>query len=370
MACDGVGPSVTCIRLLQGMAESRLKGPFFVNRLRTRRPANLDLRSAVPRLLSTLPYRLYSESASQRAGRMFLEELGPDDIAYLWPSVPLEIYHAVHRLGVPIVGEGINTRMAHARAVLDAAYAAEDLPPGHGITEARIQEEDEKLALTSALFAPSPMVERALANAPISADRILSVSYGADTLETAPRSVSTTDEERPLSVLFVGYGCIRKGLHQLLRAWARAGIEGRLVLAGDIDPTIEQLCQIELARNDVERLGFVHNISAVYNQADIFVMPSFEEGGPQVTYEAAAHGLPIIASEAGGGRLAARSSCTIPIDPASPDSIAEALHQLATDPDGRRARGQANRDAVTIFDWSNVGRDRADQLRTYFARES
>ena len=359
MACDGVGPSYTCMRLLQGMAAANLQGPFFVNRLRVRPPAGLDLRPAVPRAVAALPYRLYAGRSSARAARLFLDDLGPDDIAYLWPSVPLSVYRAVQARGVPIVGEGINTRMAHARALLDALYAAEGLPPGHGITDARIREEEEKLALTSALFAPSPGVQAALAGAPIAPDRILPTSYGTDIPPATPKP----EPGRPLTVLFVGYGCIRKGLHQLLRAWARAGIDGRLLLAGRIEPAVARLCRAELDRADVETVGFVRDVSALYAQADIFVLPSFEEGDPLVTYEAAARGLPIIASPAGGGRLAARTDCTVRIDPHAPDSIAAALQRLAADPDARRARGQASRAAVAAFDWATVGRARAAQLR-------
>ena len=151
MACDGVGPSYTCTRLLQGMDRRNLRGPLYVNRVRAPL-SGLEYRPALPRLLSGLPHKLYADAAVALSARRFLRDIRPGDIAYLWPDVPLELHEAVHARGIPIVGEGINTRMAHAKTVLDAAYADEGLPPGHTITGTRIREEEEKLAMTSAFF--------------------------------------------------------------------------------------------------------------------------------------------------------------------------------------------------------------------------
>ena len=62
-----------------------------------------------------------------------------------------------------------------------------------------------------------------------------------------------------MTVLFVGLACVRKGIHLLLKAWARAKLKGRLVLAGDIDSRGRQRCAEQLNRSDVM---CVHSISA------------------------------------------------------------------------------------------------------------
>ncbi|MGB3246681.1 MAG: glycosyltransferase family 4 protein [Sulfitobacter sp.] len=362
MACDSVGPSYTCTRLLQGMSRNSLSGPLFVNRVRTPL-VGLDYRSSLPGPLAALPYRFVANAASRWTERRYLSAIGDGDIAYLWPAVSLRAYEAIRELGIPIVAEAINTRMEYAREILDAAYAAEGLPPGHGITDARIREENEKLAMTSAIFAPSVSVERSLQDAPVAPENVLPASYGV-ALEY-PRPPRRAVPEAGPTVLFVGYGSIRKGLHQLLRAWAMAGIRGKLVLAGKIEPALKQLCADFLNRADVETLGFVHDVDALYERADIFVLPSFEEGDPLVTYEAAAHGLPIVASSIGAGRIGEETGCVIGVDPFDPETIAAALQQLAGSADDMRDWGYRSRAAVADYDWSQVGGRRADQLAAH-----
>lgn len=363
MACDGVGPSYTCTRLLAGMARGGLSGPLYVNRARVR-IAGIDYRSSVPGVLSRVPYSAYADWASRRAERRFLADLAPGDIAYLWPSVSLATYRTVRARGIPIVGEGINTRMRTARDILDAAYRAEGLAPSHGITDERIREEEEKLALTDVFFAPSPEVERSLAGSPMAPAGILSASYGGDP-RPGPARIRAADG--PPTFLFVGYGCIRKGLHQLLRAWVQADTGGRLVIAGTIEPAVQALCADMLARPDVQTLGFVRDVDSLYAAADVFILPSFEEGDPLVTYEAAAYGLPIIASPMGAGRIGAESDCALLIDPADPATIAVQLQALAHDAEARQRRGDATRAALQRYGWEDVGRNRALLLRDRLA---
>lgn len=359
MACDGVGPSYTCTRLLQGMATRGLHGPLFVDRVRA--PLDgIDYRSSLSGPFAALPYQLIAETAQRRTEHRYLAALRHDDIAYLWPAASLAAYEAARERGLPVVGEGINTRMAHAREVLDAVYAAEGLSPGHGITDARIREENEKLALTTAFFAPSVGVEQSLVGSPIPPENILPTSYGVVLKDAAPPR-RAVPEAGPI-ILFVGYGSLRKGLHQLLKAWAVAGLRGKLVLAGRIEPALQDLCADHLNRPDVELLGFVQNVAPLYESADMFVLPSFEEGDPLVTYEAAAQGLPVIASPAGAGRIGDNTDCIIGIDPAEPESIVEALRQLADDYDYLRERGARCRAAVEDYSWTKVGQRRADAL--------
>jgi glycosyltransferase involved in cell wall biosynthesis len=315
----------------------------------------------MPGSLAWVPYGFYTQFATRRSEQSFLANLTEGDVAYLWPAASLRIYEEVARQGFPIVSEGINTRMAYAKQILDAAYEVEGLAPTHGITDERIRIEDEKLGMTTAIFAPSRGVERSLSDAPVAPENILPSSYGAS-FETAleQQPVFPTD---PPTVLFVGYGCIRKGTHQLLRAWARSGVSGRLLLAGDLEPAVRRLCSNELNREDVVSLGFVRDVERLYKQADMLVLPSFEEGDPLVTYEAAAHGLAILASPMGAGRIGEQAGCVRMIDPADADNIAEALKDLSARPDEIRFLGDLSRTAVRDYEWTRVGARRADLLR-------
>jgi glycosyltransferase involved in cell wall biosynthesis len=83
-----------------------------------------------------------------------------------------------------------------------------------------------------------------------------------------------------------------------------------------------------------ERTAFMHDL-------DIFVMPSFTEGTPNSIIEAMANGKPIIASAVGGipDMIDSESGILVPAGDAS--ALAEAMVQLAQNPQQRIRMGQA-----------------------------
>ncbi|UMA63306.1 glycosyltransferase family 4 protein [Roseivivax marinus] len=360
MAADGVGPSYTCLSLLSGMAATGLSGPCYVARARDR-PADVTVLPTVPRMLNMVPYRHVRGPAARAAERRYLSDLRRGDIAYLWPGASLAAFEAARALDLPVVVDGINTRMADARRILDAAYAAEGLTPAHGITDDRIRDEDDKLALTTHFFAPSPGVEAALATSPLSEEAVISCSYGFDPDRAGAKNGGARRRTRPI-FLFVGRSSIRKGTHQLLRAWERAGVEGELWIAGAIEPVIRTLCAPLLERPDVRCLGFVSDVASLYSQADVFVLPSLEEGDPLVTLEAASCGLPVIASPMGAGRIGSETGCVAMIDPGEPDSIANQLAHFGRSAEMRAEWGGRAHAAATAYTWKKVAKRRAEAL--------
>ncbi len=237
----------------------------------------------------------------------------------------------------------------------------------HGITDSRIAEEEEKLRLARAIFAPSPGVEASLEGTGLASGGVISASYGGYLKAERPSSRNQTD--KPV-FLFVGRLCIRKGVHNLLRAWRGAKVDGTLVLAGSIEPAVERICSDELNRSDVRCVGFVRDVEALYRTADVFVLPSFEEGDPLVTYEAASHGLPIVASTMGAGRIGAETECVVLIDPSDPDTITAALRRLATSLELRREFGKAALTAIRKYEWVDVGAARVAKLSAALERTS
>ncbi|PZQ94875.1 MAG: hypothetical protein DI533_21065 [Cereibacter sphaeroides] len=364
MACDGVGPSFTAARLMQGAYTAGFSADMFVNRYRMPK-TGLPVHVALPGPFGHLPYRRVEALASRLIEARYEASLAEGDIAYLFPAVSLQLHETLQRRGVPIVLEGINTRMASAKVILDAAYDAFGAPAGHGITDDRIAEEEAKYATATTIFAPSGPVEQALAGSPL-ASRFQSSSYGTDT----GRSVSARDyaaAERPLTFLFCGYASIRKGIHHLLDAWAVLPGTARLRIVGRIEPLIAERYRDILASDRIETVGFVKDVHPHFAEADVFVMPSLEEGDPLVTYEAALHGLPVIASVMGGGRMGDVAGRMILVDPVEPDALALALAELAGSTERREMLGTGLRRVVQDYDWAAVGARRAAMLQKMFS---
>ena len=365
MACDGVGPSFTCLHLMNGAHLAGQDVRVFANRRRVPRPP-VPMTLALPGPLSHLPYRKVARRASRRLERRFVDSLSEGDIAYLWPSVSLATHRVLHARGIPVVLEGINTRMASAKPILDAAYDAFGIPPAHGITQRVIDEEEEKFACADAIFAPNREVELALAGSPLE-NRFIRASYGVDVTRASPPRDYGARPGEGLTFMFCGFACVRKGVHHLLEAWRHVPAPHKLQFVGRIEPAIAERYRDLLDSDRVETVGFVDDVHPWFARADVFLMPSLEEGGPQVTYEAAAHGLPIIASPMGASRMGDTPGTMRIVDSADTRALAAAMVELAGSEDARAEIGTAAHALVRRFHWPDVGARRAEALQARLA---
>jgi glycosyltransferase involved in cell wall biosynthesis len=320
------------------------------------------VRDAVPPFLRSLSCRRPWRHVRQwRAERQFLRRLKPHDIAYIWPAVSLATYEAVRARGSMLVMERINCHRATARPILDEAYDRLGWPAAHGISNGDIAEESRKLHLADYVFCPSPFVRQSMLDAGIAADKLLDASYGWDPVrfEGEGRALPAIDG---FTALFVGLACVRKGTPLLLKAWARAGIRGRLVLAGEVAPDVASHCADELNRSDVIWLRHCPDVVSVYRTADVFVLPTLEEGSPLVSYEAMACGLPCLTSPMGAGRIIRNGQEGVVLPPYAEEAWIDALRRLARDSELRKLLGRAARRRVADFTWSLVGERRRRQL--------
>ena len=115
---------------------------------------------------------------------------------------------------------------------------------------------------------------------------------------------------------------MRKGVPELLEAWASLDVDGELVLVGAVDDEIRELVDAHTRSGRVRLAGYVDNPAALYAESDVFVFPTWEEGGPQVTYEAAACGLPVVTTPMGAARLVEDGRTGVVVEPGSVAQIA------------------------------------------------
>lgn len=321
--------------------------------------------TAVPDFAARLPFGLLRPAVHRRLRKQYLASIRDGEIAYIWPTAPLGIFEAVARRGVPIVTEAANTRMTEAKEVLDAAYDALGAKPDHGITADRIAMQETRNALCAAIFAPSPVVEASYRAAPYAA-RVLPASFG--TWVPASLPARRREQGRPVRFLFVGRDAIRKGLHHLLDAWRHAPANAELRIAGEISPLIRARYADVLNLPSVLPAGFQSGMQAEYHAADVAILPSLEEGDPIATYEAAAYGIPVIASVAGAGRFGAETGLVEVVEPLEIEALRAAIHRFTADEEMRRDLGARCRAASFAYDWSRVAPARFERLATFLAR--
>ncbi len=126
------------------------------------------------------------------------------------------------------------------------------------------------------------------------------------------------------------------------------------------------------AEGAVEVVGPSDDVAGEYARASIAVLPSYREGLPKTLLEAAAAGLPMVATDVPGCREICRDGETGLLIPArTAEPLADALERLAKDPDLRRDYGAAARRlAVTEFSDRLVVRQTLDLYRTLLENQS
>lgn len=163
----------------------------------------------------------------------------------------------------------------------------------------------------------------------------------------------------PVRVLFVGGDFQRKGGGDLLAAMSMLeGAEVDIVTADrDIDVPAGVRCRLHHGLAPQSK-ALLH----LYAAADIFALPSRSDCLPQVLAEAAASGLPIVATPVGAiPEVVEHGVNGLLVDPSSPPGLAAALRPLVGSADLRRRFGLAGRSlAVERHDAS---RNNAEILR-------
>ena len=288
-------------------------------------------------------------------------------IAYFWPDTPTWLVEKASRLGLITVREMINSPLALAKPVLDDAYARAGQISSHGISDQDVARENAELKLYDRIFASNPEVEAALIATGIAPERILSSTFGWVKARFAegPGTSGVHDESaesRGFRACFVGTMNVRKGVPELLAAWREARVNGELWLAGHVDPAIQHLVDEGLKTPGVRHFGHIDDIAAFYRQCDAFVFPTLEEGGPQVTYEAASCGLPIITTAMGAARLVEDDQTGRLVPAGSVSDLAQALQDFAADRARCKVLGREAQARAAEFEYGKVGRSRAMQL--------
>lgn len=146
----------------------------------------------------------------------------------------------------------------------------------------------------------------------------------------------------PLRVLFVGGDLRRKGGDLLVEAARRLrddpgvpDFEVHLATTADVEPEPAIVVHRGLTANSPELI-------ALYHDADVFCLPTLGDCLPMVLAEAAAAGLPLIATDVGAIHSIVRPGETGELlPPGDGEAVTAALRRLLVDGDLRRRYGTA-----------------------------
>ena len=181
---------------------------------------------------------------------------------------------------------------------------------------------------------------------------------------------------------FVGRMIGAKGILDLFEAYKQIraqGIKAKLIFLGDVLPSVKDRTSSLVLKNCVQESGFEddvvffgwHEDLPLYlSLMDVVVLPSHYEGFPRIPVEAGAMGRPSICTATSGAEIAVRDGKTgfiVPIK--KPESLAEAIKKIITDPDLARNMGNAARQRVVDFFDQNKIVDQQIQIYQEFLKK-
>lgn len=211
--------------------------------------------------------------------------------------------------------------------------------------------------------------------------RVIAVSLGMQrlaekTAPTQPMSVipngisvedfvpSSGSEDGRIRVISTSRLTPRKGLRFLIQALAemktRQGIddiEALLIGDGHERESLEDMAREMGVSNQVRFIGRVDHVELKdwYGKADIFILPSMNEGMSNAMLEALASGLPLLVTRTGGADEVLEEGINgFALEMRSAEDIAEKLLRLRNDRELRLRMAAASRRKAEAMSWGNV----------------
>lgn len=297
--------------------------------------------------------RMYAEINRNFNGKVVASGLQGADVIYACNTAALEIFrHAKQRGILCILEQTIAPLMLYQQLLVEEAAIWPDwqrnlldLTDAPKITAEREQQE---WTLADFIIGGSGFVKSELINCGVMPEKCRVVPYGVDITKAV--CAAKEDSGGKLRVLFAGEVGLRKGAPYLLQALSMLGSDSiEAKFAGHIPITYEKLKPFESVAHflgPVPRL----RMGELFAWADVFVLPSLFEGSATVTYEALAHGVPVITTENTGSMVRdGIDGHIVPIR--DPEAIAVALNHYVANPrhlQDQRAAAIAGREAVSL----------------------
>src|SRR5207302_4808191 len=112
----------------------------------------------------------------------------------------------------------------------------------------------------------------------------------------------------------------------------------------DKNDALEDATRADAEASGVRFLGFRTDVESLYAAVDVYVLASHREGFPRSAMEAAAMGLPIVATDIRGCREVVDHEVTgLLVPPWDVAAMADAIERVASDGEARAKRGAAGR---------------------------
>jgi glycosyltransferase involved in cell wall biosynthesis len=205
------------------------------------------------------------------------------------------------------------------------------------------------------IFTPSEYIRQKVQRR-FGVKNVLAIHSGVNTGFFHPSVGHSTPDLPERYILFVGSLEPRKNLPVLINAWGQIRREFPdvvLVIAGTAGRAFRP---VDLPRRDPNLYFFGHvdaDLPALYANAEMFVLPSLDEGFGLPALEAMACGTPVIVSN-GGALPEVVGDAGLIFDLSQPDTLALSLQECLANKNLRASLIEKGLERVKQFSWQNT----------------
>lgn len=282
------------------------------------------------------------------------------DIFHVWNGHGLYSLRKARRLGARTVVERASTHPLTFERIINEEYRLRGLPT-FSLLPFNKQRLLREFTETDYITVPSDFSYKSMLENGVPEEKLVKLSFGVDLNLFWPnpsivQPASPAGGRSTFNVLFVGQVGFRKGVLYLLEAWKKLGLkDAKLRILGQEDSEIKPF--LAPFRNDpsIEFLGYGNSLE-LYQNSDVFILPSLEEGSALVTYEALACGLPVITTHESGSVIEDEQDGFI-VSASDSGQLAERIQFLHKHPELVREMSSKARKKVENYSWESYSRN-------------
>ncbi len=276
---------------------------------------------------------------------------GAFDTLHAWNSQATGAVKLAKEMGIKVVIDRASTHINAQTKILTEAYDKRGLKykPLPKVIDRCL--EDYELA--DKIVVPSPHAWQSFVDEGVAETKLVINPFGFDIPEDI--KIVSQQKREPFRVLFVGQVGVRKGVPDILEAWDEIKLENaELVIVGSMEKKAERVFKPWFDRDDIFFTGYSDNPFEHMAYAHVFCFPSLEEGSALATYEAMAHGLPMIVTTSAGS-VAEYGKSALFVPPGDPGAIGAAIKKLYHDEELSAAIGHLGRERIKEYSWQAYG---------------
>ena len=270
---------------------------------------------------------------------------------HAWNSQATGAVELAKTMGIKVVIDRASTHINAQTKVLTEAYDKRGLAyrPLQKVIDRCLRDYE----LADKIVVPSQHAFQSFIDEGVDESKLVINPFGFD----IPEDLKPVSQEKrdPFRVLFVGQVGVRKGVLDILEAWDEIKLEkAELIIVGGMEKKADRVFKRWFDRDDIFFTGFSTEVFEHMKHAHVFCFPSLEEGSALVTYEAMAHGLPMIVT-AQAGSIAEYGKSALFVPPGDPKAVGAAIKKLYQDPELSTAVGHLGRQRLEKYTWRAYG---------------